>query len=132
MGGNDPFDGVWLRLSTAEPGTCRIVAQPSAVETSRATPAIPKLSPAVIERDSLAYFTTKRLSNSDGRWELGANGHGPQGAELADRIAEQRRVWDRDRAATPTIKAFPADTPDDHLPQAVRIDKHHTRLTFCW
>jgi protein-L-isoaspartate(D-aspartate) O-methyltransferase len=131
VGGNDPFDGVWLRLSIAEPGTCRIVAQPSAVDSGRATPAIPKLNPAVAERGSLAYFTYRRLAGGEDRSELGAIGHGPDGAQLADRIAEHIRTWDHDRDAVPRLAVFPAGTPDRFTTRTV-IDKRHTRLTFSW
>ena len=41
VGPEDPFDGVWLHLATTEPGTCRVAADPVAVETDLCTPAIP-------------------------------------------------------------------------------------------
>ncbi len=136
VGGYDPFDGVWLRLATVEPGTCRIAAQPSAVDSGLATPAIPARSPALVEGASLAYFTLRPHadvdSNGGRRFELGAIGHGPGGGDLAHRIAEQIRVWDRDRSTQPFITAYPADTPDEQLAEGLVIDKRHTRLAFSW
>ncbi|MQA88064.1 MAG: methyltransferase, FxLD system [Streptosporangiales bacterium] len=132
VGGLEPVDGIWLRLSIAEPGTCRMVAQSSAVDSGRVAPAFPKLNPAVVDGASLAYFTFRHLPGTDSRSELGAIGHGPDGAELADRIGEQIRAWDRNRRAAPTVEAFPAGTPDYQLPEGLVIDKRHTRLTFSW
>ena len=133
VGGNEPFDGVWLRLSTTEPGTCRIVMQPTAINSGRATPAIPKLNPALAERDSLAYFTFRRIPDTNGLSELGAIGHGPDGQLLSDRITKHIHAWNQHRSATPTLVAFPAGTPDRQLPAAASvINKRHTRLTFIW
>ncbi|MGH3930425.1 MAG: methyltransferase, FxLD system, partial [Pseudonocardiaceae bacterium] len=134
VGSHDPFDGVWLRLTTAEPGTCRIAAQPAAVDSGLVTPAIPVRSPAVIEGSSLAYFALRPHTDSHRsggrRFKLGAIGHGSR--DLAGRITEQIRTWDHDRTAQPAITAHPAGTPDNQLPASVVIDKQHTRLTVSW
>jgi protein-L-isoaspartate(D-aspartate) O-methyltransferase len=128
VGGYDPFDGIWLRMATTEPGTCRITAQPAAIRTGRVTPAIAKLNPALVEPGSLAYLTSKRQSINPAQWELGAIGHGPKGADLADRIVHQIHQWNGDRAATPTIEAFPMATSDGQLRTAHTINKRHTCL----
>ncbi|PSK88984.1 protein-L-isoaspartate(D-aspartate) O-methyltransferase [Murinocardiopsis flavida] len=135
VGGSDPFDGVWLRMSTAEPGTCRIAASLAAVETGRVNPAIPNLTPALVSEGSLAYLTYRRLPRTDdepGRAELGAFGHGPEGGDLAERVCDQVRVWDRDRGAAPTVEAFPSGSPDPARPDGVVIGKRHTRLVLHW
>ncbi len=115
---NEPFDRVWLRLTGTEPGTCRIAAEPAAVDAGLCTPAIGSRSPALVEGASLAYLTLRRLDQdaTERRWELGAIGHGAAGPQLAGRLCEQIRAWDRDRPAQPIITAYPADTPDDELP----------------
>jgi protein-L-isoaspartate(D-aspartate) O-methyltransferase len=102
VGGEEPFDGVWLRLTATDPATCRIRATPEAIEAGICTPAIPALTPALIEGASIAYLTLRR-ADSDGRWELGAAGHGPVGTNLAERIVAQIKVWDNARAVTPHI-----------------------------
>jgi len=130
VGGNEPFDGVWLRLSTTEPGTCRFAAQRSAVDSGLATPAIPGLNPAVVEKYSLAYFAYRRLTSNGDRYALGAIAHGPEADKLADRIAEHIYEWDQNRAATARLDVYPAGTPDDQLPPGYTIDKRHTRLTL--
>lgn len=130
VGANEPFDGVWLRLTGTEPGTCRIAAEPAAIDAGLCTPAIPSRSPALVEGASLAYFTLRRI-NQDGagrRWELGAIGHGSTGPQLAGRLCEQIRAWDCDRTAQPLITAYPAGTPDEELPNGLVIDKRHIRL----
>lgn len=131
VGPYDPFDGVWLNLTATEPGTCRIAADRAAVDSGLCTLAIPSRSPALVEADSLAYFTVRRVDNSaERRSELGAIGHGPAGQELAERLCERIRAWDYDRTAQPVITAHPADTADEALPDGLVINKPHTRMTF--
>jgi protein-L-isoaspartate(D-aspartate) O-methyltransferase len=115
VGPNESFDGVWLRLTATEPGTCRIAAQPAAVESGLCTPAVPTRSPALVDGNSLAYFTLRRLPDhgDQRRWELGATGHGPTGALLARRLSDQIHAWDTDRTATPSITAYPVGVKDE-------------------
>ncbi|MGH3913856.1 MAG: methyltransferase, FxLD system [Pseudonocardiaceae bacterium] len=51
---NEPFDRIWLRLTGTEPATCRIAAQPTAIDSGLCAPAFPYRSPALVEGDSLA------------------------------------------------------------------------------
>lgn len=136
VGAYDPFDGVWLRLTGTEPGTCRIATEPAAIDSGLCIPAIPSRSPALIEGASLAYFTYRRQDQDENgaqrRSELGAIGHGPAGPQLADRLCEQIRAWDRDRTAQPVITAYPAGTPIERLPHGLVIDKQHIRLVVTY
>jgi len=134
VGGQEPFDGVWLRLTSTEPGTCRIAAEPGAIETKLCTPAIPSRSPALVEGNSLAYFTFRRLdeNGAERRSELGAIGHGPAGPELADRLCDQIRAWDQDRTAQPVVTAYPANTPDGQRRGTHAITKRDGRLTISY
>jgi protein-L-isoaspartate(D-aspartate) O-methyltransferase len=131
IGGGESFDGVWLRMTGAEPDTCRIAVNPAAVEAGLCTPAIPSLSPALVEDGSLAYLAHRRLPDEGNgpRWELGAIGHGPAGHELTERLCDQIRAWDANRNAGPVITIYPAGTPDDQLSEGLVIDKHDTRMT---
>jgi protein-L-isoaspartate(D-aspartate) O-methyltransferase len=132
VGPNESFDGIWLRLTATEPGACRIAAQPAAVESGLCTPAIPARSPTLVEGDSLAYFALRRLPD-DGdqrRWELGATGHGPTGARLAERLTDQIRAWGSDRAATPTVISYPVDSPPE--PTEASIAKPCIRLAISY
>ncbi|MBB5159152.1 methyltransferase, FxLD system [Saccharopolyspora phatthalungensis] len=128
----EPFDHIWLWLTATEQGTCRIAADSTAIDAGTCRPAFPDRTPALVESDSLAYLTKPRpVDGPDGkrRYELGATGHGPAAARLAERLVEQIRRFDRDRVAQPVITAYPADTPDENLPTGgVTIDKHHIRM----
>lgn len=132
MVANEPFDGIWLRLTATEPGTCRLAAADTAIESGVCRPMFPDHSPAVVEGDSLAYLTKPRRIDDAGErgYELGATGHGPVGEQLAKRLCIQIRAWDHDRITQPTITAYPADTSDDKLPSGLVIDKQHTRLVL--
>ncbi|MGB6163406.1 MAG: hypothetical protein WBF75_12705 [Pseudonocardiaceae bacterium] len=50
------------------------------------------------------------------------------GTQLAERLCEQIRAWDRDRTARPVITAYPAGTPDHELADGLVIDKQFVRL----
>ena len=125
VGGSESFDGVWLRLTGTQPGTCRIAADPTAVTDELCTPAIPSRSPALVEHDSLAYLTFRRVD--DGA-ELGAIGHGPTGQRLARRLCDEIRAWGDTRTAEPVITTYPADTPNDQIGAAHVITKRWSRL----
>ncbi|MEU0513372.1 methyltransferase, FxLD system [Amycolatopsis sp. NPDC006125] len=130
---NEPFDHIWLWLTATEPGTCRLDAEDKAIETGVCNPAFSYRTPAIAEGDSLAYLAMPRPVEEPGpagerRFELGATGHGPAAAELAERLVEQIHRFDRDRNAQPVITAYPAETPDDELPSGLLIDKNHIRL----
>jgi protein-L-isoaspartate(D-aspartate) O-methyltransferase len=135
VGAEDPFDGVWLRLTSAEPGTCRIAASPDAVKAGLCTPAISVRSPALVEDTSLAYLSLRRLDQGgspESSWELGTVGHGPAGRQLADRLCGQIRAWDHSSTAQPLIIAHPAGTLDDEPWQGHLIRKRATRLTVSY
>ncbi|MEV7012925.1 methyltransferase, FxLD system [Streptosporangium sp. NPDC051022] len=131
--GDESFDGVWLRLTAADPATCRITADRAAVDSGLCRPAIPARSPALAEGDSLAYLTlTRREVEGPTRWELGATGHGAAGRHLAERLCEQIRAWDRARDARPTITLYPARTPDDQSGGGYVIDKPGVRMVIAY
>jgi protein-L-isoaspartate(D-aspartate) O-methyltransferase len=98
----EPFDGIWLRLISAEPGTCRIEANQEAVTSGLCTPGIPARSPAIVEDASLAYFTLRPQDPApQRRWELSAAGHGPGAEELTERLCAQIRAWGSNRGEQP-------------------------------
>ncbi|GAA4157841.1 methyltransferase, FxLD system [Actinomadura keratinilytica] len=129
--GDQSMEGIWLRMSTAEAGTCRIKAAPSAVRSGRATPATP-VNPALAAEDSIAYLASRRVAEGVSRWEVGAIGHGPRGADLADRIIDQIRRWAEEPDAQPTITLYPAGTPDEQMIDGLIIDKRDSRMVFTW
>jgi protein-L-isoaspartate(D-aspartate) O-methyltransferase len=128
---SEPFDGIWLRLTATEPGTCRFAAEDAAIKAGVCRPVFADRDPALVENDSLAYLTSRRVEVAgQRRHELGATGHGPTGEQLAERLCAQIRAWDADRTAQPTITAYPAGTPDDELTAGLVIDKQYTRLVL--
>jgi Protein-L-isoaspartate carboxylmethyltransferase len=127
---DEPFDRIWLRLSAAHDGTARIEAREPAVTSGLCTPAIASRSPALVEGDSLAYFTIRRHQKTPGRWQLGAIGHGPRGHHLATQIVDHITVWDQDRTADPRLIAYPSATPLPPTATGKIITKPHTRLVL--
>lgn len=129
VGAEEPFDGIWLRMTATEPGTCRLSAHPAAVDSGLCSPAIPARSPALVEHDSLAYLGLRRSDKNPERpWELGSTGHGPTGRSLAKGLCDQICAWDRARSAAPQLTAYPAGTRDEELCGGLIIDKQHIRL----
>ncbi|MGH3930884.1 MAG: hypothetical protein ACRDTF_13005, partial [Pseudonocardiaceae bacterium] len=127
---HESTDLIWPRLTGTELGTCRFAAEPTAIESGLCTPAFPHRSPAIIDGDSLSYLTLRGPDPeaTERRWELGAIGHGPTAAQLAERLCEQIRAWDRDRTAQPIITAYPTSTPPQDLTAKVVINKRFVRL----
>jgi protein-L-isoaspartate(D-aspartate) O-methyltransferase len=121
VGGSESFDGVWLRLTS----TCRRRRRPGRRRRRAVHPAIPSRSPALVERDSLAYLAFRRV---DGGAELGAIGHGPAGPQLARRLCDEIRAWGDTRTAEPVITAYPTDTRDNLLDADNVITKRWSRL----
>lgn len=132
VGPMESLDEIWLRLTATQPGTCRLVADQSAVEAGLRDAVMPPRYPALVDGASLAYITLRRASDGERRWELGATGHGPRGADLAERICDQVRAWSPNRTTQPTITAYPASTPTDHIGPGNIIDKPHTRLQLTY
>ncbi|MFI1577607.1 methyltransferase, FxLD system [Embleya sp. NPDC020630] len=132
----ESFDGVWLRLAASEPGTCRIAADPTAVDSGRCTPAIPSRSAALVDdaSTSLAYFTLRRQDPAEGptHWELGAHAHGPQGHSLAQRMCDGIHAWNDNRNAEPRITVHPAGTHDATAPAGGLITKHLSQLSVVY
>jgi protein-L-isoaspartate(D-aspartate) O-methyltransferase len=128
----EPFDGIWLRLTSVEPGTCRIEAKPEAVTSGLCTPGIPVRSPALIEDGSLAYFTLRLQDQApQRRWELGAAGHGPRGEQLAERLCALIRTWGKNREEQPSIIAYLGRPFDVSQPGHV-VTKPDCQLTITY
>lgn len=57
-------------------------------------------NPAVVDGGAFAYVACRRGADADGAdgsgIEIGVCGHGPNGAELAERVAAEVAVWDRE------------------------------------
>ncbi|KAA9163332.1 methyltransferase, FxLD system [Amycolatopsis acidicola] len=126
--GTESYDGIWLRLTGTEPGTCRLTTHPTTVHTGLCTPANPSRTPALAEHDSLAYLTHRRINHGPqtGRYELGATGHGTRGPALAQRLSAAVKAWGTTRNDTPTITISPKT---NRAGKPLSITKNWTYLT---
>ncbi|WP_017975669.1 methyltransferase, FxLD system [Actinopolyspora halophila] len=132
MVANEPFDGIWLRLTAEDSRTCRINAHPN-VPRELVAPLAPMRSPALADGESLAYVTQHRHRTEEGsRWELGAIGHGPNAAALADRLVEVIGHWAHAREQRPTIIACPAEAASTEHDHGTTIEKRHSRVAVTY
>lgn len=131
IGPYESFDGIWVRASATDPAVCRIAAEPAAVQSGLCTPAIRTRTLALAEGNSLAYLVFERLSDEQSRSRLGAVGHGPRGADLAQRLCWHIEAWGADRGAAPTITVYPEGVstavPEDNV-----IRREHCQLVVSY
>ncbi|MDQ1294992.1 MAG: protein-L-isoaspartate(D-aspartate) O-methyltransferase [Actinomycetota bacterium] len=122
----------WL---AALDGFCRCLISREAVDAGRLT--APKElwgSMGVVEDGTLAYLTTRTRSGGDPelpKYEIGACGYGSQGTDLAGRLAERVRAWDREGGAHLGVKveAYPIDAaPVPASEVLLAADKHDSRI----
>lgn len=122
-----------LWLATTLPAFALLTATTQAIDAGLVRPTWRLGTPAVTTAGSLAYRTLRPTSDPD-TFEFGVYGHGPAGQALADQLAAQIRVWDRDHRSRPParIRVYPAATVDDALPAGLVVDKRHSRVTISW
>jgi protein-L-isoaspartate(D-aspartate) O-methyltransferase len=92
-------------------------------------------TPALVSGESLAYRARLRPVDDEGTtYEFGAYGHGPRGAELAERLAGHIRTWDRDHrhGPGPVLTVHPADTPASELPAGSVLPRRHSTVVLSW
>lgn len=130
IGGNQPLDGIWLRLTVTDPRTCRISA--SGADPQVCQPVISSRSPALVAGQSLAYLAARRRQDEQAaQWELGAIGHGPAAAELVEAVCAEVRAWSHARDRQPVLRVYPKSACDSELHGRV-IDKIHSRIVLSW
>ncbi|WP_165906236.1 methyltransferase, FxLD system [Streptomyces sp. Z26] len=133
LGGEESNEHLDLWLTTALDNLPLLAAKPRARDHGLVASASPLGIPTLVDGDSFAYRTVRATGEED-RYELGAIGHGPRGRQLAERLVEEIRVWDRGhRGDRARITVRPAGTPDDRLPADGRvIERRHSRVTITW
>lgn len=131
VGDQEPFDDLDLFLASTSLGFCLLMAHESAVKAG-VVKARPWGSSAVFSGGAFAYVVLRQLAAD--KHEFGVYGHGPDADRLVGHLAGQIREWDREHRGGPgpLICAYPADTPDDQLPEGLVITKKHTKLTVSW
>ncbi|MGH3915372.1 MAG: methyltransferase, FxLD system [Pseudonocardiaceae bacterium] len=126
-----PFDTLQLWLATALDGYCRISVDPE-LDTGLVCPITRRSNDAAVDGGSFVYLAARQLDESSA--EFGVHAFGSGAATIAEEMAEQVRIWDRDHRSGPgpRIAVYPVGTPDDHLPDGRVIDKRHARITISW
>jgi protein-L-isoaspartate(D-aspartate) O-methyltransferase len=129
----EPWATTHMWLATALPGFCRVVVDQTLNTGVISPPGQRSSASAVIAGGNLAYVTTRGTAEEMIR-EWGVHAFGPDAAALAEQVAEQLRVWERDHRGGPgpQFRVYPAGTPDDQLHPAPVIDKRHSRITISW
>ncbi len=130
----EPMSGLDLWLITV-PGQCLLTVSQDAVDRGLADPPLKEGTPALADGGSLAYLAKVRPVDDERTvFEVGAYGHGPRGAELAEQLADHLRVWDREHrhGPGPVLTVHPASTPASDLPPGHVIRKHHTTMVLSW
>ncbi|MQY11452.1 Protein-L-isoaspartate O-methyltransferase [Streptomyces sp. RB5] len=95
-------------------------------------------STAAVDKGAVTYLT-RRLSDQKtpegGRlWEFGVIGHGPGSDELAARVADAIRTWDREyHGREATFEIQPLDAPPiDQAPGLFALDTPLNRIVVDW
>lgn len=126
VGGEESFDGIWLRATARTDTVCRIEVTGAALDAGIRRPAIPIRTPALVDDQSIAYMTIRRDEHGH---RLGATSYGPAGANLARQLTDIINTWGAERLATPTVsihKRHGTPTP----PTAHPIAKRDSTLTL--
>lgn len=131
VGGQEPFDGVWLRATAGDDRVCRLEVTPHALQQELLRrPAIPVRSPALVEGDSLTYLTiTREGTDAEPLFRLGAAAYGPHAEKLARDLVAHIDAWGSDRLAVPRMTITPAGCAStaDHA-----ISKPESRITLTY
>ncbi|MEU7213038.1 methyltransferase, FxLD system [Streptomyces sp. NPDC044989] len=131
IGGEESFDGVWLRATADDDRVCRLEVTPEAVEQDLIRrPAAPGRSPVLVDGGSLAYLTVTREGADLGRpFRLGAAAYGPRGEELAHDLIAHIEAWGAARLAVPrmAVTLSAAGATPGHV-----IGKPESRITLAY
>lgn len=125
-------------LATALDGFCLLSVDPK-LDTGLVAPQNRMACPAVVEGGSFAYLALRKINDDQENpdrttFEFGTHSFGPDARALAETMAEEIRVWDREHRAGPgpRITAHPAATSDERLPRGRVITKRHVRVVISW
>jgi protein-L-isoaspartate(D-aspartate) O-methyltransferase len=133
IGGEESFDGVWLRATATDDRVCRLQVTPDALaQELLLRPAIPVRSPVLIGADSLAYLIVRRDDADAMRpHRLGAAAYGPHAEQLAQDLVAHIEAWGVARTGVPRmiITRAIADAPagPGHV---IRKPESHLSLVY--
>jgi protein-L-isoaspartate(D-aspartate) O-methyltransferase len=131
VGPTESLDPIWLRATAADPAICRISAEPAAVTSGLCTPVIKSRTMALAEGDSIAYLTAQHRQEPEHHARLGAIGHGPNGASLAERVCHHIDTWGTNRDAKPNITIYPPGAAPRTATNQV-IKREHCEMTIVY
>ncbi|MEV0530078.1 methyltransferase, FxLD system [Streptomyces sp. NPDC050439] len=132
IGGEESFDGVWLRATASDDRVCRLEVTPEAVDKDLVRkPAVPSRSPALVEGDSLAYLIVHREGvDSQRPFQLGAAAYGPRGGLLARDLIAHIDAWDEARDAVPTMRITPSRAAEKTTGHVIAKPESRITLTY--
>ncbi|MET9735853.1 methyltransferase, FxLD system [Streptomyces sp. NPDC006458] len=133
IGGEESFDGVWLRATATDDRVCRLHVLPDALTRQLLLrPALPVRSPALVDGSTLAYLTVHRENLDPKRpHRLGAAAYGPHAHKLAHDLITHIEAWGQNRTAVPRLTITPAPSPTT-ASQGHVISKPESRLTLAY
>jgi len=129
MNREEPLSDLNLWLAGTLPGYCALSAERSA---QSAAPTPRWGAAAMATRDSVAYLTSCPARRRPGSFvELGVNGHGPDAADLIDRLVDQLRIWDvhHRHGPGPSFQVYPVHAA---VPAGFRITRRHGCFVVNW
>ncbi|MGX1268074.1 methyltransferase, FxLD system [Streptomyces phaeoluteigriseus] len=132
IGGEESFDGVWLRATADDDRVCRLEATPAALDQELILrPAIPGRSPLLVDGGSLAYLIVRREGAHPERpFRLGAAAYGPRAVDLAQDLIAHIEAWGNARTSVPRLTITPAKTDEPTAGHV--ISKPESRLTLTY
>jgi len=134
FGVNVSFEWMELWLACTMPNSLmRMNVQREQPGSAKVTPMFGWGSMTTVQNRSLAYLTLRKLDCPDSLYEVGVVGHGSDGAALADEVAHQVIVWDknfRGREARFEMPDYP-ETADASVGRFV-LDRPRHPITVIW
>ncbi|MBE1579530.1 protein-L-isoaspartate(D-aspartate) O-methyltransferase [Amycolatopsis roodepoortensis] len=134
IGRFEPWAGTQMWLATALSGFCRVILDKKLDSGLISPPGSHSAAMAVVDGGNLAYVTTRSSTVNESAVEFGVHAFGPDAERLAEDVAEQLRIWERDHrnGPGPQFRVYPAGTADDLMPAGRVVDKKHSRITISW
>ncbi|WP_327114379.1 methyltransferase, FxLD system [Streptomyces sp. NBC_01341] len=92
---------------------------------------------AAVEKGALTYLARRpseqKTPEGAKLWEFGVIGHGPGSDELAAKVADAVRTWDREyRGRDAAFEILPLDAPADEQPGVFVLDTPLNRVRVTW
>lgn len=126
-------DEVSLFTTMSSPHVAQLRASQQAIDADIVGRGALYGTPAMITADSIAYRTSRQVSEDPAGYESGVIAHGPQAGQVAEQFAALLRRWARDycRRGTATFRYLPHDPAQVPLPPGAVI-KRHGVLSVTW